>query len=236
MSAVAERLRHRSPAAAERNGRALGAKLVALGVEQQDRTLHQVRPVVENGNLRLFSHGCLSRPLVTCPGLLFALPARERCGYRPPLHIPDRLSKPYSFRANLVSRPMLVAAATTCIKANVPADDPVPPAKAMGMNERSRPTAAMLQKTKIDRRVNRLTAANTTAAPIAPAALAPMTWPIVTASSGGLTTGPKRDDAIASTSALTLADKAAASVPARKRRTAGRRSEVTVLGAVCSIR
>src|SRR5215210_1023983 len=56
MGAIAERLVHRPPIAALRNGSALGTKLVALGVEQQNRALHQVRSVVESGDLCLFSH------------------------------------------------------------------------------------------------------------------------------------------------------------------------------------
>src|SRR3712207_2494217 len=107
MGAIAERLRHRSPAAAESNGRALGPKLVAFGVEQQDWALYQVRSAVENGDLRVFSHGCPPLSLVICPGLLSAYPSRERCGYQRALHIPGHLITPYPFRPNLVSRPTL---------------------------------------------------------------------------------------------------------------------------------
>src|SRR3712207_5369110 len=62
------------------------SKLVAFGVEQQDRALYQVRSAVENGDLRVFSHGCPPLSLVICPGLLSAYPSRERCGYQPPPH------------------------------------------------------------------------------------------------------------------------------------------------------
>src|SRR3712207_8894429 len=44
------------------------SKLVAFGVEQQDRALYQVRSAVENGDLRVFSHGCPPLSLVICPG------------------------------------------------------------------------------------------------------------------------------------------------------------------------
>jgi hypothetical protein len=45
MGAIAERLLHRSPTAAERNGRALGTIFVALSVEQQDRPLTKYGPL-----------------------------------------------------------------------------------------------------------------------------------------------------------------------------------------------
>src|ERR687894_3317282 len=56
MGAVAERLVLRTAAAAQGHGRALGAKLVTVRVEQHDRALHQVRSVVEGGYLRSFGH------------------------------------------------------------------------------------------------------------------------------------------------------------------------------------
>jgi hypothetical protein len=49
----------------QRHGRPLGSELVTLGVEERDRSLHQVRSVVECGDLRLFSHGCSPCSLVS---------------------------------------------------------------------------------------------------------------------------------------------------------------------------
>jgi len=46
-----------------------------------------------------------------------------------------------------------------------------------------------------------------------------------------MTTVPKRDDAIANTSILALADKTAANTPTRNRRPAGTRPDATGLGA-----
>src|SRR5215210_2758149 len=132
VGAVAERLVRRSPAPAERDGSALCAELVALGVDEHDRPLYQVRPVVESGDLRLFGHD--RPPLVS--------------GAESVSHVPS--DAPYPFRPNLVSSPTLMAAATTCMRAVLfAAEDPVAPAKAMGTNERSKPPAATPQKTRI---------------------------------------------------------------------------------------
>src|SRR5215207_1432543 len=153
MDTVAKRLVLRSPAAAQCDGRVLGAELVSFGVEQQNRALHQVRSIVQSSDLRVFGHGCPPRHLVPCAALWFVFLSAERYGYEPPLQIACRLDTIYSFLPNLVSSPTSVTAATACIKANVPADDPVAPAKAIGTNERSRPTAATPQKTRTGRRV-----------------------------------------------------------------------------------
>jgi hypothetical protein len=109
-----------------------------------------------------------------------ALCAARNHVYQAPLHIHSRPYATYATRPSVVSRPTLVTAATTCIRANVPADHPVTPAKAIGRNERSRPTVATPQNMLIGRRVNRPMTANMAAAPTAPATLAPTTWPNVT--------------------------------------------------------
>src|SRR5215216_4643203 len=58
MGPIAERLGRRTPTAAQRYSRPLNRELVAVGVEDQDRPLHQVRPIVEGGDLHFFIHGC----------------------------------------------------------------------------------------------------------------------------------------------------------------------------------
>src|ERR687897_2180264 len=57
VGAVAERLRLRPTAAAQRYGLPLETVLVALGVGDDHRTSHQIRSVVEGSDLRSFSHG-----------------------------------------------------------------------------------------------------------------------------------------------------------------------------------
>src|SRR5918998_6563919 len=56
MRAVAERLRRRTSAAAQRDGRPPGAELVAFGVEYFRGPLHQVRPVVQGSDLDFVHH------------------------------------------------------------------------------------------------------------------------------------------------------------------------------------
>ena len=65
-----------------------------------------------------------------------------------------------------------MAAATTCMNTNVPADGPVMLSKAIGRYERSRAAPAMIKKARIGRLVSRSAIA-------APTALAMTTRPIV---------------------------------------------------------
>src|SRR5918998_731602 len=57
MGAVAERLRLRPTAAAQRYGLPLGTVLISLGVGDDHRTSHQIRSVIAGSDLRSFSHG-----------------------------------------------------------------------------------------------------------------------------------------------------------------------------------
>ena len=115
----------------------------------------------------------------------------------PPLDT-SSLTARYVFRANVVSRLTGMAAATTCMNSNVPADGAVTLSKTIGRNERSRAAPAMIKKAWI----GRLVSWPAIAASAAPATLAMTTGPSVSGSSGGTTMMSNRPVAITSTKAL----------------------------------